>query len=279
MISLKKMQNRFEYISIDNDSASAKIALQGAHIFEFMPHNKRAILWMSQASDYENGKAIRGGIPICWPWFGQHATDESFPQHGFARTSMFSHVESKEVDTHTTQVTLKLQHYPQSLAMFPYRFELLVKITVSTILSIELTTTNLCDKSFEITQALHSYFNISHISNVAVHGLDKKRYYDALTGEHQEQVGDITFSEELDRVYQEVDSVISLVDKAKVINIENEGSASVVVWNPWCEKCSKMSAMENDSYETFVCIESANALDDFILLKPNESHTLKATIA
>ncbi len=266
-----------EVIEINNAVASAKIALQGAHIFHYARHGEEPILWLSDESDFKEGKAIRGGIPICWPSFGMNNPD--LPQHGFARTSKFLHVETKEIDKNITEVTLKLTHTRESLALWAYQFELELKVTVSDTLIMELTTTNSDIKSFKITQALHSYFNISDILHVKIKGLDKKPYLDALTNKQCLQKGMISFNQEVDRVYQGVDKTVTLSDKNRTINIINEGSLSVVVWNPWIEKCSRMSGMRVDAYKEFVCIETANAFEDFIILEPNEKHSLKAIIS
>nr|WP_321266943.1 D-hexose-6-phosphate mutarotase [uncultured Sulfurimonas sp.] len=265
-----------DFIEVKNNLASAKIALQGAHIFHYSRHGDKPLLWLSQISEFEKGKAIRGGIPICWPSFGMNNPD--LAQHGFARTSMFEHIKTNELDANTTEVILKLTHSKESLKLWAYKFELELKVSISDKLSIELKTTNLDDKTFKITQALHTYFNISHISDARVKGLDKKPYLDALTNKQEVQNGDIFFREEVDRVYQNVYSEIFLIDKHKTISIKNEGSSSVVVWNPWVEKTKRMSAMNEDAYKEFVCIESANAYEDFKLIKPKETHTLKATI-
>ncbi len=109
-------------------------------------------------------------------------------------------------------------------------------------------------------------------------GLNDKPYLDALTDKHHVQKSDITFSGEFDCVFQEVESEILLIDKNSTISIKNEGSSSIVVWNPWSEKCKRMSGMRDDAYREFVCIESANAFEDFKILEPKEFHTLKATI-
>ncbi len=265
-----------EIIEVNNDRASAKIALQGAHIFHYARDGERPLLWLSETSDFEDGKAIRGGVPICWPSFGMN--NPRLPQHGFARTALFEHVSTKELGDDTTEVILKLRDSKESLKLWAYKFELEMKITISDSLEMELTTTNLDDKSFEITQALHSYFNISNISNVKVKGLETKPYLNALNSEQCVQDGDIVFEEEIDRVYQEVSNGIELIDKNRTINIKNEGSSSVVVWNPWIEKAKRMSAMRDDAYKEFVCIESANAFEDFVVLEPTQIHTLKATI-
>lgn len=277
MVTLKHFENGFEYLDISNDAASAKIALQGAHIFHYGRHNETPVLWLSKVSDFKINKAIRGGVPLCWPWFGM-SENPDLPQHGFARTSMFTLISSEEVDAKTTEVTLKLKDSPQSHKLWPYRFELLLHVKISDTLTMQLTTTNLDDKPFVITQALHSYFQVSHISNVSVKGLDAKPYFDALTQEACQQVGDVTFDQEVDRVYQDVDQPLTLLDRERSIVIETQSSASAIVWNPWIDKCARMSAMKDDAYKSMLCIESANALEDAKTILPNSSHKLIATV-
>ena len=278
MINKKKFSNGFEYIEIENSSAKVKIALQGAHIFEYAKKDGESFLWLSEISDFEQGKSIRGGIPICWPWFGVNQ-DKNLPQHGFARTSMWEFVCSDEIDEKTSSVTLKLTCNDETLKIWAYKFELELHVVISDNLTLELKTTNIDDKEFSITQALHTYFAVSHISHVNIKGLDKKPYLDALTWKNEIQKGDITFDKEVDRVYQEVDNEVLLLDKNRTISIKNGGSSSVVVWNPWIEKTKRMSAMNDDDYKSMVCIESANAFDDARILQPKAAHTLVATIS
>lgn len=276
MIEFKELENGFKYIEIKNDSAKAKIALQGAHIFHYARNGEETLLWLSKTSDFEIGKAIRGGVPICWPSFGMNNPD--LPQHGFARLGMWKLENSQEIDANTTQITLLLNDTEETLGMWNYKFELKLKITISDKLTMQLTTTNLDEKSFKITQALHTYYQISDISNISIQGLSGKPYLDALTNKISKQNGDITFEQEVDCVYQEVNNTIFLTDKNRTITIQNEGSSSVVVWNPWIEKCKRMSGMENDAYKEFVCIESANAYDDFKILLPHPKSTSSLTL-
>ncbi|MEA2112188.1 MAG: D-hexose-6-phosphate mutarotase [Campylobacterota bacterium] len=277
MISFKTFPDGFEYIEVVNSIAKAKIALQGAHLFHYERHGETPLLWVSKASNFTLGESIRGGIPLCWPWFGMHKTDADMPQHGFARTFMWKLIDSKDLQN-TSKLTLLLVSSEESLTLWPYQFELTYTLTIGRELSLELTTKNLDTEAFSITQALHTYFNISHISNIHVNGLQNKPYFDALTGENIIQKGAVTFNSEIDRVYQNVNKPINLMDKRKKITISTNGSNSAVVWNPWIEKCARMSAMENDSYKTMVCIESANAFDDARTIEPGDTHTLKASI-
>ncbi|MDB2562502.1 D-hexose-6-phosphate mutarotase [Sulfurimonas sp.] len=276
MYELKELENGFAYLEVTNDVGCAEIALQGGHIFHFARHGEEPLLWLSDESEFSYGQAIRGGVPICWPAFGMN--NPKLPQHGFARTCMFEFVSSKDIDNGTTEVVLSLVDNDISRSLWNNKFELLLKITIANDLTIELTTHNKDKKSFKITQALHSYFKVSHISNVAIEGLDNNPYLDALTGIIRRQDGDITFTQEIDRVYQEVDTNIVLADRTRKLELIHEGSFSSVIWNPWIEKAKRMSAMNDEAYQEFVCIETANAYADFKVLNPNESHTLRVII-
>ncbi len=276
MVELKSFENGFEYLELNNDAASAKIALQGAHIFEYKRREKEDVFWLSETSKFELGSAIRGGVPLCWPAFGLNNPD--LPQHGFARTSLFEFVSSKELGENATEVVLRLRDSKESLELWNYKFELEFKITLSDTLVMELKTTNLDAKEFKLTQALHSYFRVSDVSNAVLRGLRGKPRFDALTGKIFIQKEDISFKEEFDSVFQEVDAEIILEDVDARVSVKNEGSSSVVVWNPWLDKCSRMSAMKPNAYREFVCVESANAFEDFKILQPNATHILKATI-
>ncbi len=277
MITRKRLSNGFTYIKVVNRAAEAKISFQGAHIFHYARVDEEPILWLSEVSDFKEGKAIRGGIPVCWPWFGFNE-DKTLPQHGFARVSMWEFVGSDEINEETTTLTFSLSHNDNTLRMWNYKFELELKIIVSNSLTMELKTINMDERAFKISQALHTYFSIYDICETTIKGLDKKPYLDALTWKDEVQDGDITFNQEVDRVYQKVDGVITLYDKNRILHVRNENSSSVVVWNPWIEKTLRMSAMKEDAYKYMLCIESANAFDDAKIIKPKKSHTLKATI-
>ncbi len=271
-----KTINDLEYIEITNKAATAKIALQGAHIFHYQRSGEAPLLWLSEISEYEKGKAIRGGVPICWPSFGNNNPD--LQQHGFARVMMWRCENIDELDPHTTKVTFSLQDSQESRALWNYKFHVQYIVTVGKTLQMELQTTNLDTKPFILSQALHTYFQISSIEDVAIEGLDRKTYLDALTLKNELQKGDISFESEVDRVYQGVDGEIVLKDSKHQIHIQNGGSKSVVVWNPWIKKCASMSAMQPEAYKEFVCIESANAYEDKRELQPQSSHTLKAVL-
>lgn len=276
MVELKVLQNGFEYIEVSNESAHAAIALQGAHLFRFAKNNEKPLLWLSDTSDFALGRAIRGGIPICWPAFG--ASNAELPQHGFARTSMWALASSSEIDRRTTQLTFMLQDTKESLEIWDYKFKLELCITVSDDLTLELQTTNLDQKPFKLTQALHTYFAIDNIYDVKISGLENKTYFNSLTGKDEIQIGTITIDKEFDAIYTDVDKPITLLSTNRQIKITNTGSLSAVVWNPWIDKCKRTSGMRDEAYLEFVCIESANANEDFKFIYPRKTHLLTTRI-
>lgn len=276
MVSIKE-RGGLHYLDISNKSAQAQIALQGAHLFHFQIKGKRPLLWLSESSYFEKGKPIRGGVPICWPWFGAHKRNKSLPNHGFARTSFWEHAKTQERDEQETKVTLVLKSSQESLKLWPYEFELTLDVTVGQKLTLSLTSKNSDAKPFCITQALHSYFSISDISKVCIEGLEKKHYYNKVDGSYENiQEGRLYFTQETDRVYKDISSPLRLIDKEQTISLCSEGSRTAVIWNPGEELAKKMADLSD--YRSMLCIESANALDDEIVIQPGKSHTITAVV-
>ena len=271
MYALRSFENGFEYIEVQNSAAHAKIALQGAHIFEYIS-NGSELLWLSETSKFEEGSAIRGGIPICWPRFGN--LDKSLPQHGFARTFLFELVEVKEINESLTKVHLQLKSSAASKKIWEYDFTLDIVFHISKTLSITMTTTNEDAKEFLLTQAFHTYFQVKNIENITIEGLEGVEFLDTLTNRKSVETQVLKISAETDRVYLGVTKDIYLREDDREVVIHAENSNSAIVWNPWVKKCSKMSAMQAEAYKEFVCIESANAFDDFKIVKPDERCTL-----
>ena len=278
MISHNKLENNYEYLEIKNRQAEAKIALQGAHVFHYKANNKSDLLWLSKTALFKEAKAIRGGIPICFPWFGPHQTDNSLPQHGFARTSLWKPVVEDELDADRTHVQLQLTSTKESLKLWPYDFDIRLDIVVGSELTLTLTVINTDTKPFEISTALHTYFKVSNIDNVSVEGLDENEYIDSLTNESHFQKGVVKIEKEVDRVYYNITKPIILHDKFQSLTINQRGSNSLVVWNPWIEKSKGMSDMLDDGYKNMLCLETGNVGKDARVLQAGERHALTLTI-
>jgi len=274
MIEHKQYSNGFKYIEVTNAHASAKIALQGAHIFEYKAVDKPALLWCSQKAYFEKGKAIRGGIPLCFPWFGKHEDDSSLPQHGFARTSLWDVVKEEENEEGITRVRLQLSHSEESLKLWAYKFEVCLDVVVGETLKVSLHIKNIDAKPFKVSTALHTYFAISDISSIVIEGLENAEYYDALRQRRCREEVSLRVDEEIDRVYETSTKPILLHDNTNTTKITSKGSNSLVVWNPWKEKSRTMSDMTEEGYKSMFCLETANAREDVRWIEPFNTHSL-----
>jgi glucose-6-phosphate 1-epimerase len=269
-------QGELEYISVENSCSSAKIALQGAHIFDFTLKESGRVLFLSEASEFKEGKAIRGGVPICWPWFGENENDRTLPNHGFARTSLWEHRSTQTLSDRETKVTLTLYSSPETLVLWPYAFCLTLDIYVGKDLRLELTSQNLDTKPFTFTSALHTYLAIDNIVETQVEGLEAKQYFDKTQNTFVMQEGAIDFSKEVDRIYQNVTNDVLVKDAKMHHTIQTEGTKTIVVWNPGEVLASRMPDLSH--HTKMLCVESANVLDDAVTLAKGESHTLRQTI-
>jgi len=272
MIQHKQEKNGFKYIEIKNAKAEAKISLQGAHIFHYKEQGKPSLLWLSELACFEEGKAIRGGIPICFPWFGKNKNNATLVQHGFARTSLWSVTIEEELSPDSTHIQLQLLSDEKSKQIWNYDFDVRLNIVVGSELFVTLSVSNTDSKPFEVTTALHSYFNVSNIDNVVVKGLDNKVYYDALDEIEYVQKDELKIDKEVDRVYYEISNKIELYDNEYRVELTQTNSDSLVVWNPWVEKSKQMVDMNNDAYKNMLCLETGNIGREPLTIEPNETH-------
>lgn len=267
---------------ITNDHAVATVALQGGHVMTFRPREQDPVIWLSNAARFELGKSIRGGVPICWPWFGPHTTDRNKPTHGFARTVLWKVLEIKTLDDGETQMALELINTPATQAQWSYPSQLVVIITVGMELRIELITRNTGQETFSIGEALHTYFHVSDVSRIQIQGLENCHYLDKVDNfQHKQQAEPVTIHSEVDRVYLNTKAACLIEDPGlnRRIRIAKQGSQSTVVWNPWIEKATQMGDFGDQGYLEMVCVETANALDNVVTVKPGETHRLEAVIS
>jgi len=264
---------------IANEQGSASISLQGAHVLGFEAKGQQPIIWMSDEATYAPGKSLRGGVPICWPWFGPHASDSSLPGHGPARTVDWQPVASKALSDGRTKLSFELIQTEKirEQCLHPLRVQLHVTVGRSLLLSLE--TANLGKTSFSLGEALHTYFHVGDVRQVEIEGLDGCEYIDKMDGgKRKKQQGPVTLSAEADRIYLGTESRAEIVDPSmgRKIIIESSGSASMVVWNPWAETAKKMGDLGPDGYLKMLCVETANAADDVVQLEPGATHCMVA---
>lgn len=252
----------------------ARFFLQGAHVSHFHPtHTQRPILFMSEAAVYEPGRPIRGGIPICFPWFSSHPTQPTLPAHGWARTSVWQ-VTSTRFASNQLEITLTLEHDDWQLT---YHLTFGADLRAS----FEAKNASPNRRSFEI--ALHTYFDIGAIQETKITGdLSALPYLDQLTSEIHPPLSDaIKFQAETDRIYHGSAPNIQIHDErfSRVIHIHAENSNSTIVWNPWIAKSIRMADFGNDEYLRMCCVETANVRQHAITLAPHQAHVTQLTIS
>jgi len=268
--------DQLEAIKIEHPLFSATLLLQGAQLIEFTPSNEaNNLLWLSDTVEYKQGKPLRGGIPICWPWFGNLDQNPAAIQkqvqylgsasaHGFARSQPWQIKYIKE-DCQFVEVILILTSNPETKALWPFDFELEATFRFSKTLKLTLTTTNIGNESFSISQALHSYLPTADIKRSYIHDTHNTTYIDALDGwKEKKQTGRVSFSAETDRLYFFTNNYYSLKLETpnQTLLIHNGNSQSAVIWNPWNEKSKRLSQFSPQDFHHMLCIETANVVSD-----------------
>jgi D-hexose-6-phosphate mutarotase len=264
---------------ISNPQATASLCLQGAHLMTWQPKSQQMpVIWLSRDAKLAPGKSIRGGVPVCWPWFGAHASDPSLPAHGYARTVPWQVIESGNEPNGATRLTLRLTESEKTRAMWPHDAQLELTAIIGETLRMELTTKNAGISDFVISEALHAYFRIGDIGAASVAGLAGCDYWDKVGGSTlKKQDGIIRFAGETDRVY--INSVAECAiedDRLKRrIRVAKSGSLSTVVWTPWTAKAERMGDLgQPDGWREMLCVESANAIDNAVKVAAGSMHTL-----
>ncbi len=276
-VQFRLYAEHYPIVLIDNSLASASIALQGGHLMTYQPRGQEPVIWLSNNAKFAPGKSIRGGVPICWPWFGPHAQDASKPGHGHARTVPWEVLETAVLDSGATQIRLQLQDSSATCAFWAHNTPVQVLIEVGSELRISLITHNAETQPIIISEALHTYFYLSEIANVQVRGLEGAEFVDKVAGtEGTTEEAALLISSEVDRVYLNTtaDCLIEDTGFKRRIRIHKNHSQSTVVWNPWIEKAEKMGDLGEQGYRRMLCVESANALQNSVEIAPGASHSL-----
>lgn len=247
-------------LRIKNGFGTVEMTLHGAHVMSYCPAGAVPVLWMSSKSMFQANEPIRGGIPVCWPWFGPDPAGK-FGGHGFARVSVWSVSSvSKSPDGQNT-VTLVLTEKDVDAKFSPQPFKLELSVTLGSALTVALKVYNSGTDNLAYSGALHSYFNVADSAAIQVEGLADCEYSDKVLNVESVQSGAVVIDREIDRVYRRTSGIVRVVDPVfgRVIRIAKSGSTSTVVWNPWIEKSQRMPDFGDEEYHTMVCVEAANA--------------------
>jgi glucose-6-phosphate 1-epimerase len=270
-------------LRVRNSDADADIHPYAAHVTHYKPRGASPVLWLSPDARFERGKAIRGGIPVCFPWFGPHATDASLPSHGFARTADWTVASVESLEAGATSVVLSLASSDATRSLWPHAFAAELRVTVAAALTVALHVTNVDDTPLSYEDALHTYFSVGDIAQTEVRGLAGVKYIDRVaggaTGAHTEPA--ITFDGEYDRTFLDTTASCELVDRSmsRTIVVAKTGSRSTVVWNPHVAKSAITADLPDDGWKTMLCIETANCNGLGVTLAPGEEHDTTAVIS
>ncbi|WP_296271049.1 D-hexose-6-phosphate mutarotase [Pseudomonas sp. UBA6323] len=267
------------------------VAQQGAQILGYQQGEQPPLIWLSPDAAYQRGQSVRGGVPLCWPWFGDlrrnpqavqaHYQLEQAPAHGLVRTLDW---ELLSIDEEDDAVTLRFAYDTrnQPLEGWPRDVGLTFVVRVAQDLGMSLETHNRGTEPLTLSQALHSYFAVSDVRQVSVEGLQSCRYIDTLQDWQELRQQDApVFDAETDRIYLDTAARLSIVDPGwrRRIHLDTRGSRSAVLWNPWIEKARRLSQFPDDAWQDMLCIETANVLEDVVQLKADERHRLELRLS
>jgi glucose-6-phosphate 1-epimerase len=274
------IEHGFTYIEINNARAHATISTYSGQVLSYRPKNQKDdLLFVSDKAYYAVGKAIKGGIPLCWPWFGADPDDLGRPAHGFVRNRQWEVTASESLGDGATRVVLGLVDTDETREIWPHSFKLSIEITVGDSLKVALRTRNTGDESFTISQALHTYFYVGDIGKVEVLGLDGIEYLDKVDGFAQKtQSGSVVIDGEVDRIYKGVtgEQVIDDESLGRKIRITSTGCSTAVVWNPWIDIARSMGDLDDNDYKHMLCVETANAGPETIDIPAGDEYRLHA---
>jgi glucose-6-phosphate 1-epimerase len=278
-LSFTEVAPDFITLKVTTPFSTATVALQGAHVMTWQPKGQKPVIWLSKAAKFAPGKSIRGGVPLCWPWFGAHATEAAYPGHGFARTIPWALLDARKLPDGRVRLEFEPVMNDATRAQWPHATTARNSITIGQELVIGLSTRNDGKTPFQLGQALHTYFEIGDIRQTSIAGLNGCAYIDKVAGgKLKKQKGAVSFAGETDRVYLGTTGCAGIIDPVlkRTILITSTGSRSTVVWNPGAEKAAKMGDFGKQGENKMVCVETANAADDVITLAPGETHRMTA---
>lgn len=270
--------NGIKIVRVIHQLAEAGISLHGGHLIWFKPADHKDVIWLSEDAIFTKEKAIRGGVPICWPWFGRIAE----PAHGFARTSNWTLSEHKESDNGVI-ISLTLSHSEESLSVWPHRFLATLNFEITESLKITLDVANCDDHEWRFSGALHTYLNLADIHASTVTGMGPE-YIDSFVNETVTTgLSELRINSAIDRVYLRPTPCIKVSDPAygRTLTVCNQGENSAVIWNPWLEGSTVMADMNNNGYQSMLCVESTlhtNSIEQGKVLQPGEHYQLCTSI-
>jgi len=267
-------------VRINTPLARGEMYLHGAHVTSWRPGEAQDVLFLSPHSLWQDGRAIRGGVPVCFPWFGDKAGDPHAPAHGFVRTKEWQLESIAQSDLGIT-VSMFTDSGDDTRKWWSADFRLVYRATFGTELTLELIMTNAGAAPLRFEEALHAYFNVGEVREAQVSGLDGVHYLDKTDGFREKtQAGEVVITSETDRVYLDTEHPLELTDAIlqRKTTVGKENSRTTVVWNPWIENARALADLGEDQWTRMLCIETSNVGDYAIDLAAGQQHSMKATV-
>ncbi len=269
-------------VLVETPLAEAEIYRHGAHVTHFQPRGQKPVLFMSEKSSFEAGKPIRGGVPICFPWFGAREDGRPGPAHGFARLLEWELTGAEEAGDGDIEIHLRLVSREATHKEWAGDFELNYAVRIGTALSLKLDVRNTSNQEMRIEEALHTYLAVSDVRKASIEGLAGVTYSDRVGTPHTETEGAkaIRITAETDRIYLNTRSTCVVDDPGwgRRVVVEKSGSNTTVVWNPWIAKAKAMPDFGDEEWPGMLCIETCNVREFGVTLAPGQSHTMGAVI-
>jgi glucose-6-phosphate 1-epimerase len=272
-------------IQITSPAASAEIYLHGAQITSWQPTGSSEVIFLSKHSRWDETHAIRGGIPICFPWFRAKSDDPHAPSHGFVRTASWqldSLTQEGDAQEANVVATLTIEDDEVRRRWWPWPFRLTHRITVGAQLKLELTASNTGSSPFSFEEALHTYYQVGDAPEIRITGLDGVSYLDNRRNNREEaQPGDIILTQATDNAYLNSEHAVTVVDPVlqRRLHLDKQNSRTTIVWNPWQEGAIALSDLGDDEWHQMTCVEASNILSAAVTLPPGEQHTMTATLS
>ena len=267
-------------VAVSTPECTGEIYLHGAHVTSWIPTGTCEVLYVSPGSLWQDGRAIRGGVPVSFPWFADRAGDPAAPAHGFVRTKAWQ-IESIQKSGNNVIVSMFTESGDDTRKWWPSDFRLVLRATFGATLKIELTVSNSGASSFSFEEALHAYFLVGNAETAILRGLDATDYIDKTDDcTPKYQSGDLRLTAATDSVYLDTQQEIALCDPAlnRRVTVQKGNSLTTVVWNPWAEKSASMPDLGPGQWKHFLCIETSNVEPYAVDLGPARQHTLTAVI-
>jgi glucose-6-phosphate 1-epimerase len=259
------------------------VYLHGAHVTHFQPRGEPPVLFLSPRSAFVPDRAIRGGVPVVFPWFGPDPDDPAAPQHGFARTAAWTVEGTGATPGGDGFIVLGLATSRSTRALWPGRFRLRYRVQVGSALELTLAVANEGAEAFSFQEALHTYLAVSDVAGVMVTGLEGAPFVDKAEGMARREHGPapLRIAGETDRVFLGTAAACAVDDPGagRRLAVAKTGSRSTVVWNPWAAKAGTMADLGPEAWRGMLCVEAGNVADDALRLGPGESHELRVTLS